>query len=266
MNLKAQEEKQFKSENQRVAKRMQKLIKNKEEISECLYRYRGPIMTKDNCMLIPGDYMVKDKDTTITPRGVQLDLGPDEISYFIDNGTLEKVFDNSGLDFMNDFDEKIEDIIREMHLQSTYQDANVYYIDNNKDASLAGYISEQNPDIAIAAVQRTGQKFRIRQAINIVTSMPDAIQCDYEHFNPYMLDIQTELKKTINPERQNKTIKFEALKKAYNDNNYESINNNKSALERIKDMKKQAEADDNHDKVNEIETISPLMSRMSKYM
>ena len=38
MNSKIQEEKQFKSENQRVAKRMQKLIKNKEEIFAIVYK------------------------------------------------------------------------------------------------------------------------------------------------------------------------------------------------------------------------------------
>lgn len=265
-------------ETQKVARRMQEIIENKEEVAKCLFRYMGPAIVTPQCMLCGGDYMVFGNGALTSARGAQIPISAEELVSFIDGGHLSHVFDPTDIN-SSDFAERMNTILEAMNLQSKYQDAPVYYQFVHEDCALAAYESG-TPD-RIAGVLRVGTHFALHNGISKKDDMfKDSKECTYEEFNPGGKEIQDELEKTVNQETQNKSSKYQEMKQMYQQNGENRVpsvgeisqDKSLSAKDRLNAMKEaQEQMQEQTDMQNQIdhneEELTPLStSKAMRYM
>lgn len=189
-------EQRVKKDSQIVARRMNELIENKKEMMNCLMQYQGPPMVTSGFILNPGDIMVQDGNKVISSRGIQFQLNKKEMADLISDGVFDYALKSVDIN-SSDFGERVDDILSQMHLESNYQDADMYMCDEASEECYALYLDKKNPNMVVSAVQRIGAAYYTRKAVNASLDMFDDLdESDYLAFNPNGANVADEIQKT----------------------------------------------------------------------
>ena len=200
-------------ERERVAKTRQEIVENRRELASCLYKYNGPALKGQGCMLLPGDYMMLQNNKVTSSRGAQIPIFDEQLSDMLDEKIMTGVFDMDDLNADN-FDSQLDAVLDEIYRQSTYQDASYYMTNDNNSYGLASYVSEQDPDEIIMQVECENSEFKVLPEIVDKTVVSQLRECTYNEFNPGALEMRAELNKTSS-DMKNKTNMYNEMMNEY---------------------------------------------------
>lgn len=208
--------------NRRTARRMQETIENRDEVMAYiskLYKYGGPTIASGQCLLCGGDYMTYDNGMMTSARGAGIPMDPEALAEMVMSGAFSKVFDPSDINAA-DFGKRFSAIAGAMDMQRGFMDAARYHRHEHEDRGLAEYVSAQDPEKTEAVIIRDGDDIRAASLANIPEDKKDDIfanmrECDYDGFNPGRRDIQAMIRKTMNPETQNRSGAYAKMQEKY---------------------------------------------------
>ena len=218
MNTKVDEIKREEYEKQRASLRRQELVETKHEIANALYRYQGPTLVANGCVLLTGDYMLKSDAGLTSSRNVFINMSADELTDRINDGHIAKVFNP---DDMNapDINTRIDEVLADMNLQSKFEDADQYLYNDDQEKGLAIYVkdiadSAAEPTIDAIVECKKGVVVAKMASKDVVDDVKGAKECTYEEFNPGARDLSMQLDK-LNPETQNSMNAYHKLREEY---------------------------------------------------
>ncbi len=276
------------------ARRQQEIVETMRDYQNCLFQYTGPTIVEPDCVLFTGDYILGGKDGFNSVRGTHLELTPDEFMEQVNaQGGFQAVFTPGDLNAPNAV-VKFQKILKEMRSQAAYGDADSYLGDNANPASKYAIYSSPNdsgfPMTIIEMARGLSLVHCLAENADFDNFFKDPYEITYEDFNPGALELDQEMQETVNPERQNQTEYREKIQENYVDlkearverpvesvpDNYDKDkllnDSSKSAYERMmlyNDLTQIEEQDPNKQQpeaAQDDELISPLASKMSKYM
>lgn len=222
-------------EQERVARIRQEIVENKHELASKLYKYSGPSLKGAGCFLGKGDIMIRQNENMFSSRGVMLPVSSEQLVEMLDDKTMSKLFDMDDIN-ADEFDAKLEEVLQEMAVQASYQDASYYMTNDDNSYGLATYVSEQDPDLVIAQVECRNDEFTITPMVVPEEVTSQLRECTYNEFNPGARELRIEIANT-NKETTNKGSAYAKLQKEYLANGRNDI---KEPGEILKDNKMSA--------------------------
>lgn len=268
---------------------MEERQERERKMLESFHEYHGSTVVAEDALLCPGDILVLEPgdNMLISSRGVSITLNNGDLEKLLDTDTITKLCDTQSTSD-KDFKKTLDNITSKIDEQAYYRDAYMY-CETDADYAIAMFAKDAKSMMPTGLIIRNGMEFATAAGDAIGADTMDALtkgilsndaeapvkECSYNEFNPENKNIKEELQENINPERENKNLKYEQMKELYQQKNYDAeisdsqIDNAGSNFERLNMVKTRQVQ--NEQKISDIESendaISPLStSKAMRYM
>jgi len=256
--------------SKQVAIRMQEILMDEENFANSLYQYTGPAIINENGMIRPGDYLVCDDNGITTARGVQIDLTPEEIVKYEADGFITNVMQATGMS-TEQISGNIDNITKVMYMQAEYNDAPMYFYNQEHDAYFAVYDDPATEKVMgavqINASDNGSTQFINRDHMESNNVFMNAVECGFELYGTAMATVRGEamkgvtnafisdrkdMQKTKEEMRDLANADFEDIRKNKNMSATDKLQQIKNEQDKAEQERKQAEA------IKPEEDFSPL--------